>query len=150
MQKHLTNYSQNKQAYLRHKLQLKDSLSKNTSELPSVMSEEELALKIGSRWAQIKDQYYLDIVKTLECCKNDIIHKEGCFQVFGFDVIIDQNYQSYILEVNLSPACEEREFLRQYLEEMADGLINRIEGGQPIGWIQLEKEELIRKKIIKS
>jgi hypothetical protein len=50
-------------------------------------------------------------------------------------VIIDQNYQSYILEVNLSPACEEREFLRQYLEEMADGLINKIEGGEPTGWI---------------
>ena len=37
MQKHLTNYSQNKECYLKQKLQNRDNLSKT---MPSAMSEE--------------------------------------------------------------------------------------------------------------
>jgi hypothetical protein len=42
MQKHLTNYSQNKESYFRQKLQIKDHLTNNVSTISSssVMSEE--------------------------------------------------------------------------------------------------------------
>lgn len=53
MQKHLTNYSQNKESYLRQKLQVKDNLTK-TSLHASAMAEEELSQKIGDRWMDIK------------------------------------------------------------------------------------------------
>lgn len=42
MQKHLTNYSQNKESYLRQKLHLKDNLSKSPPNM-SAMAEEELS-----------------------------------------------------------------------------------------------------------
>jgi len=54
MQKHLTNYSQNKDIYLRQKMQIKDNISAQQAHtlasLPSAMSEDELASKIGPKW----------------------------------------------------------------------------------------------------
>lgn len=73
-------------------MQLKDTLSKYPSNIVSAMSEEGLASKIGQNWTSIKEKFYSDILKTLNCCKYDIIQKEGCFEVFGFDIIIGQDY----------------------------------------------------------
>lgn len=39
--------------------------------------------------------------------------------MYGFDILIDEHYRPHVLEVNLSPACENREFLGGYLGEMA-------------------------------
>jgi hypothetical protein len=51
----------------------------------------------------------------------------------------------------MSPACEEREFLHDYLEQMAEGIVNMVEGGPPINWIQLIEEDLMnRAKEIKE
>jgi hypothetical protein len=32
------------------------------------------------------------------------IHRNNCFELFGFDVIIDSNLKPWLLEVNLSPS----------------------------------------------
>ena len=31
-------------------------------------------------------------------------HRSNCFELFGFDVLIDENYQPWIMEINLSPS----------------------------------------------
>ena len=40
--------------------------------------------------------------------KKTCIHKTNCFEVFGFDVLIDSDLKPWLVEINLSPslACE--------------------------------------------
>ena len=64
--------------------------SKTFSNWNSILSEESLAEKIGDKWQNIKRQIKLNILKTLKACKNEIISRPECFEVYGFDIMIDE------------------------------------------------------------
>jgi len=52
------------------------------------------------------------IVKTIisvesslrQSYNNYISQKNACYEIFGFDILIDQYYNPWLLEVNLSPS----------------------------------------------
>ncbi len=48
------------------------------------------------------------IIETLKSGSELIVSKPQCFEMYGFDIVLDYKYQPWLIEVNLSPACSER------------------------------------------
>ena len=59
-------------------------------------------------WSRINDV----IIKTILCgehivtaaMKKNGVHRTNCFEILGFDVLIDSDLKPWLLEVNLSPS----------------------------------------------
>ena len=49
------------------------------------------------------------IAITANCSKNkiNILNRKNCFEIFGYDFILDNNFEPFLLEVNTNPGLEE-------------------------------------------
>ena len=57
-----------------------------------------------------------------------IENKPNSFELFGFDFVVDKNLNLWLIEVNMSPACAERQpWLVQMLDDMAEGITGMIQ-----------------------
>ena len=56
---------------------------------------------------KIKDVVYRTLKGVQESQSSD--HKTKCFEVYGFDFVLDEKLNPWVIEINLSPACSERE-----------------------------------------
>jgi hypothetical protein len=63
-------------------------------------------------WSRIYDVVIKSIISgennILNSIKKTCIHKSNCFELFGYDVLIDSDLKPWLVEINLSPslACE--------------------------------------------
>ena len=110
---HLTNFSINKKA---------ENYVKNTGE-----KDEEKEPEMSSKWSleELREEYtkmgidYDEVfknikylcIKTLMAVEPQITtamratkHRNQCFEVYGFDVIVDQKLRPWLLEVNVAPS----------------------------------------------
>lgn len=84
------------------------------------------------------------VVDTLRSAEGQIVQRADSFELFGFDLMVDEAMKVWLLEVNLSPGCEGRTpFLEQMLERMSHRLIEvavlgkeEPDGQQP-DWIKI-------------
>ena len=68
------------------------------------------------------------IYRTLKAVQESQENKSNCFEVYGFDIILDELLNPWVIEANLSPACKERaDWLVQLLDDMSIGLMNFLE-----------------------
>ena len=53
--------------------------------------------------------------------KINLNERKNCFEIFGFDFIVDKNYEVFLLEVNTNPGLEESsELIRMLVPRMID------------------------------
>lgn len=132
---HLTNFSLNKTAFQAKKQGLEDSVCN------LIIFKEFLAGFTGKTdcWGEeIKPKISSIIINTLKSVQDEIEQKNSCFELFGFDLILDEKLNVWLLEVNLSPACNERtEWLSEMLDDMSIGLVKIVLPGD---WTQNNKE----------
>ena len=107
---HLTNYSINKK-----NSQFQPNLDSRSDNIGHKWSLSALFKELDSQgkntpllWAKIYDL----IVKTVICMEEDGVtameklgvHRGNCFDLLGFDVMVDKKMQPWLMEVNLSPS----------------------------------------------
>ena len=54
----------------------------------------------------IEDKIKTLIINTLESVQDTFEYKKGCFELYGFDVMIDEDFNCWLIEVNSSPAMD--------------------------------------------
>jgi hypothetical protein len=73
-------------------------------------------------WARIYDL----IIKTIISCERSVLHNmkkigtssENCFDLFGFDVLLDADLKPWLLEVNLSPSLATEAPIDMHIKSM--------------------------------
>ena len=113
--KHLTNYSVNKGNF---------SGNLKSSVLDDTFLKTYLREKSGVNWEEcLQPKIEAIITQTLQAGAVRMKPRDRSFEIYGFDILLDSQLCPYLLEVNLSPACEEREdFLAKMLSDMTLGL----------------------------
>ena len=111
---HLTNYSINKKssAFVQsNNLEHDDSgskwsLSAFCSHLEMINTDMDLF------WSRIYDVILKSIISCedlmFQASKQTCIHRSNCFEIFGYDILIDSDLKPWLVEINLSPslACD--------------------------------------------
>ena len=101
---HLTNYSVQKYNINFSKLEIGNEISFKTF-------QDELDEKYNGK--NFKKEIYPKILKIIaisaNSCKNkiNILNRNNCFEIFGYDFILDENFEPFLLEVNTNPGLEE-------------------------------------------
>ncbi|EPT31437.1 Tubulin-tyrosine ligase family protein [Toxoplasma gondii ME49] len=57
---------------------------------------------------KIKPQIRKLILQTARAARPSIVPRSNCFELYGFDILLDAEYRPWLIEVNLSPACTAR------------------------------------------
>jgi len=128
--KHLTNFSVNKEKY-------KYNIQNSVCELGPLKEYLKKTRKIN--WdIHIKPEIINIILETLHHVSPELEQKTGCFELYGFDLLLDERCKPWLLEVNLSPACAERTpWLVDMLNKMAIGMLELV---LPLQFLERHKE----------
>jgi hypothetical protein len=46
------------------------------------------------------------VINSIKSCKDTIINRKNSFEIYGYDFMVDENYNVWLLEVNSSPSME--------------------------------------------
>lgn len=107
---HLTNYSVNKKndKFIQNQDWRQDNYGHKWSLAALSKALEPIGVDTSLLWTKIYDIIIKSIISiepiVLESLRNLVVHRNNCFDLFGFDVLIDSDLKPWLLEVNLSPS----------------------------------------------
>lgn len=138
-QRHISNWSVNK-----HGKNIQEGAVASLSEFCAALTE-----ITGEKdyWQVALQPKLKDIVlHSLKSVQGCVTQRSECFELYGFDFMIGENLQPWLLEVNLSPACEARTpWISALLERMSSRLLELVLDGkaEPDGvepdWISISE-----------
>eukprot|EP00347_Sterkiella_histriomuscorum_P006796 403351400 len=93
----------------------------------------------------LEDQYKSLILHSLKAVKNKLKFQKHTFELVGYDFIVDEDLQSYIIEVNTNPCIEESSgLLKMLLPRMIDDMFKlTIDTIFPINSQQQQQQQAI-------
>ena len=106
----LTNYSVNKysEKFVENNNALEDGKGSKWSITALRKLFEEQGIDDEKLWAKIKDLVIKAVLSiegiVFSGCEMHLPYRTNCFELFGFDVLIDDTLNPWLLEVNLSPS----------------------------------------------
>lgn len=120
---HLTNYSVNKKSeqFVQNKTHKIDNYGHKWSLGAWMRSMRQNHVDMDTLWSKIYDL----IIKTIISAEEGVlttmrqfnVGRNNCFDLLGFDVIIDDNLVPHLLEVNLSPSLNTESDLDLYIKQ---------------------------------
>lgn len=116
-QRHISNWSVNKCG--KH---VSDGAVASLQEFQEVL---EMITGKSNYWeTELIPQLKSCILQTLQAVQSNMVQRPESFEVYGFDFLIGEDLKPWLLEVNLSPACESRtQWMSDMLERMASRLV---------------------------
>lgn len=107
---HLTNYSVNKKSdkFVQNSGLDKDDVGNKQSLSALNAHLEEMGVDLNLLWSRIYDVIIKALISVdhifIPAIKKSVANRTNCFEVFGFDILIDSDLRPWIMEVNLSPS----------------------------------------------
>jgi hypothetical protein len=114
---HLTNYSVSKKFTRKNpelgKFGVDSKFNMETNKWSFLLLEEYLT-EAGIEFGPILKQCYSIIIKTIisihaqnvDGIRGCVANKQSCYELFGFDILLDQNLKPWLMEVNISPSMK--------------------------------------------
>lgn len=146
---HLTNYAINKSN--KHFVNNKDLNLDHLGHKRSLKATWEFFRAKGIDVDRILQEIDDIIIKTLCCIQPHLSHnyfacqpedysKSMCFELLGFDILLDENLKPYVLEVNSSPSFNTDSPLDRYIKQ------NLIFDSLQLSWVSLKQKSNYFKK----
>ena len=107
---HLTNYSINKknENFVQNENSEQDDFGFKWSLGAFCKHLEQVGIDMNLLWSRIYDVILKTILAgehhVMQAMKKNGMHRTNCFEILGFDVLIDSDLKPWLLEVNLSPS----------------------------------------------
>ncbi|CDW86808.1 tubulin-tyrosine ligase family protein [Stylonychia lemnae] len=159
---HLTNYSVNKKAegYVRNqdKVGGDNNLDEERSSKWNLLQLKKQFDKLGIDYSQVKGRIKDVIIKTLISVEPHIMnsmtrctrHRNVCFEVYGFDILLDAKLKPWLLEVNISPSLSSSSPLDKKIKTMLICDTLNLTGVQPFDKKKTlkEQEQQLRNRLL--
>ena len=85
---------------------------------------EERGFSFNKIWTQVCEI----VIKSLLACQQEIPNNPNCFELFGYDIIIDDNLKCWLLEVNSSPSLSRETILDDIVkQQLIDDVIELVD-----------------------
>lgn len=60
----------------------------------------------AEKWKMVQDKMKSIIVWSIKSCEGSVTGKKGFFEMVGYDFMIDENLNPWIIEINMSPSMD--------------------------------------------